>query len=87
MNYPKDKEELAKLISSSTVKICTTLFEYTLNDDAKNIIVAALRDRSFDAAFNALQRLNAGRSVWNGQIHQAAAILREATEPNSKEPA
>ena len=37
--------------------------------------------RCFDAAFKALQRLNATRPTWNGPIHQAAALLREVTEP------
>ena len=54
--------------------------------DYDNLVRDAMRwraedNRMFDAAFNALQRLNAGRSVWNGPIHQAAAILLEATGP------
>lgn len=32
------------------------------------------RDRLFNAAFNALERLNATRHYWNAPVHQAAAL-------------
>jgi len=38
----------------------------------------------FNAAFDALQRLNATRFLWNGPIHQAAALLRGVTEPQGE---
>ena len=55
-------------------------------EDFDNLVRDAMRWRAedcrmFKAAFDALQRLNAGRSAWNGPIHQAAAILLEATGP------
>ena len=55
-------------------------------EDFDNMVRDAMRWRAedcrmFKAAFDALQRLNAGRSAWNGPIHQAAAILRDATGP------
>lgn len=43
-------------------------------------------ERCFDAAFKALERLDSVRFMWNGPIHQAAALLREATGPQSAVP-
>ena len=38
-----DREELAKAIESKTIKVCDAFTVYTLNDDAKAILVSALR--------------------------------------------
>jgi hypothetical protein len=43
----------------------------------------ASESRCFDAAFKALERLDSVRFMWNGPIHQAAALLREATGPQT----
>ena len=42
-------------------------------------------EHCFDAALKALERLNSVRFMWNGPIHQAAALLLKATGP--EEPA
>lgn len=38
-------------------------------------------NRCFSAAFKALGQLESVRYMWNGPIHQAVALLRDATGP------
>lgn len=66
----------------------------TINVGLLNDVVQALRseimpnyERCFDAACKALERLNSVRSMWNGPIHIAAALLRDATGPQPDAPA
>lgn len=40
-------------------------------------------NQCFRAAFEALQKLNSVRFIWNAPIHQAVALLRSVTEPQS----
>ena len=41
-------------------------------------------ERCFDAAFEALTKLESVRFMWNGPIHQAATLLREAVGPQER---
>ncbi len=51
------------------------------------MVQAEVYDKCFNAAFDALQKLNSVRFMWNGPIHQAAALLRGVTEPQQPLPA
>jgi hypothetical protein len=43
-------------------------------------------ERCFDAAIEALRLLDSTRPTWNGPIHRAVAVLREATGPQDVTP-
>lgn len=47
----------------------------------ETLLSARYHDRCFDAAFKALTLLDGVRYMWNGPIHRAVGLLRDATGP------
>ena len=78
-----EQERLDVLAEGSTEAECNMIAAYVLASAYRKLQHASEKpyERCFDAAFKALGRLESVRFMWNGPIHEAAALLRDATGP------